>query len=196
MNDEKQDFKKQWRHSGSTFHASFHSSKITQKCPVDGCNHRISKCEKFEAISFEELHNKAKEKNFCFFLSWRKHAAKECQRAHKCGIDNCEKKQNRMLHHKTKITVAEKPNESTNLTSNLESVLVLMQIASRVFGGEGRFEDTLAACDTGSNQAWIDEELPNKLKFNGETISFNVTGIHGTELTTCKKVQASIGREN
>ena len=43
--------------------------------------------------------------------------------------------------------------ESTNLTSNSESVRGLMQVARvRIFGQDEQLEDTLAACDTSSTQ--------------------------------------------
>ena len=42
-----------------------------------------------------------------------------------------------------KLAVADKPNESTNPTSNVESVLVLLQmVRAQVFVEQGRFEDT------------------------------------------------------
>ena len=37
------------------------------------------------------------------------------------------------------------------------------------------------------------EEILNKMKINGKTISSDVKSIHGTPLTTCKITQASIG---
>ena len=72
-----------------------------------------------------------------------------------------------------------------------------MQIAQvRIFGDEGQFEDTLAVCDTGFTQTWGDEGLLEKLELRGEPVSLNVTGIHGTQITTCRAVQATIGPAN
>ena len=72
-----------------------------------------------------------------------------------------------------------------------------MQIARvRIFGDEGQFEDTLAVCDTGSTQTWVDEDLLEKLELRGEPVSLNVTAIHGTQITTCRAVQATIGPAN
>ena len=87
--------------------------------------------------------------------------------------------------------------EVTNLTSNVESIRDLMQIAlDRIFGDEEKFEDTLAVCDTGSTQTWVYDELLEKLELRGEPVSLNVTGIHGTQITTCTAVQATIGPAN
>ena len=64
-----------------------------------------------------------------------------------------------------------------------------MQIARvRIFGQDGQFEDTLAACDTGSTRTWVDEDLLDRLQLDGEPVSLNVTGIHGTQSTSCQAV--------
>ena len=133
-----------------------------------------------------------------FFLPRKKHSAKKCQKSRKCGIDGSDKTHNRLLHQKKKQQFsAEKPKDSTNLTSNVESVLDLLQIARvRIFGENRRFQDTLAACYTGTTRTWVDEKVLEKLDITGELISFNVTGMHGTQLTTCKLAQAKIGPVN
>ena len=54
---------------------------------------------------------------------------------------------------------------STNLTINSESVRDLMQVARvKIFGQDGQFEDTLAACDTDSTQTWVDEDILDRLQ--------------------------------
>ena len=76
------------------------------------------------------------------------------------------------MHQKRKQQVsAEKPKDITNLTSNVESVSGLLQIARvRIFGENGLFEDTLAACDTGSTQTWVDDKTLDKLNITGDLI--------------------------
>ena len=87
--------------------------------------------------------------------------------------------------------------DNTNVTSNAESVCGLMQIALiRVFGNNGSKEDVLAACNTGSTQTWVDEEVFEKLDLEGREVSFNVTRIHGTQLQTSKTVDAKLGQAN
>ena len=126
------------------------------------------------------------------------HSAKIVQKK-KCGIDNCEKAHNRTLHYrkKSEVSSVSVKSESTNLTSNLESVRGLMQVARvRIFGQDGQLEDTLAACVTGSIQTWVDEDLFDRLQVDGATISLNVRGIHGTKSTSCQAVQVTIGPAN
>ena len=86
-----------------------------------------------------------KKKIYVFCLG-EKHSTKECKKSRKYRIDGCDKTHNRLLHQKKKQQVsAEKPKGRANLTSDVESVLGLLQIAKvQSFGENGNFEDTLA----------------------------------------------------
>ena len=112
---------------------------------------------KVETMSVDERYAAVKEKYLCFSCLGENHSAKECQKPRKCRVVGCDKTHTRLLHQKRKKQVsAEKPNDTTDLTSNVESVLGLLQIAGvRIFGENGRFEETLAACDTGSTETWL-----------------------------------------
>ena len=102
------------------------------------------------------------------------------------------KKKKKAITSETKTEI-----DNRNLTSNAESAHGLMQIARiRIFGNNGSKQDVLAACDTGSTQTWLDEEIFEKLAFEGQKVSFNVTGIHGTQLQTSKTVDAKLGLAN
>ena len=147
----------------------------------------------------QDRYDVAKEKRLCFACLSDNHVPKECPRKKKCGIDNCMKSHNKLLHYrkKSEVSSVSVKSESTNLTRNSESVRGLMQVARvRIFGRDGQFEDTLAACDTGSTQTWVDEDLFDRLQLGGETISLNVTGIHGTQSTSSQAVHVTIGPAN
>ena len=106
-------------------------------------------------MKIDDRYNVVREKRLCFCCLASDHSAKYCPRKRKCGIDGCEKNHNKLLHYKKKSD-KNKPTtktESTNLTSNTESVRGLMQIARvKIFGNDGKFEESLACCDTGSTQ--------------------------------------------
>ena len=162
----KPDFKKSSKSSESTFNANESKNKSEVKCPLDDSNHQIWNCDKFKNMKIEERFKFAKEKNLCFCCLGGTHSAKNCQRKRKCGINGCEKNHSRFLHYDqpSKAAKPETRTEGTNLTSNAEPVRGLMQIARvRIFGNDGQFEDTLACCDTGSTQTWVDEDLLQKL---------------------------------
>ena len=146
-------------------------------------------------MKIDERYNNAKEKNLCFCCLGDSHPAKDCPRKRKCGIDGCEKMQKKFLHHakKPEINKSTSKTEGTNLTSNAESFRGLKQIARvGILGREGQFEETLADCNTGSTQTWVDEDLLDKLELRGKPVSLNVTGVYGTQTTTCRAFQAII----
>ena len=191
------DFKKSSKSSESTFSSNDSKEKTEVKCPIEGGNHRIWNCEKFKNMKIDDRYNVAKDNKLCFCCLADNHLGKDCPRKRKCGIDNCEKFHNKFLHYKKKTDTSKPPTEVTNLTSNAEPVRGLMQIARvRIFGSEGQFENTLAACDTGSTQTWVDDQLLKKLDLDAETVSLNVTGIHGTKTTPCQTAHAAIGPAN
>ena len=195
----KPDFKKSPKPSESAFSSNDDKTRTENKCPIEGSNHRVWNCDKFKNMNIDERFNVVKEKKLCFCCLADNHAAKDCPRKRNCGVDGCEKTQNKLLHYKKRSENLKPINktEVTNLTSNVESIRGLMQIARvRIFGDEGKFENTLAVCDTGSTQTWVDEDLLEKLELRGEPVSLNVTGIHGTQITTCRAVQATIGPAN
>ena len=147
----------------------------------------------------QDRYDVAKEKRLSFACLSDSHAAKDCPRKKKCGIDNCEKTHNRLLYYrkKSEVSSVSVKSESTNLTSNSVSLRGLMQVARvRIFGQDGQFEDTLAACDTGSNRTWVDEDLLDRFHLDGETISLNVTGNNVTQSTSFQAVQVTIGPVN
>ena len=191
------DFKKSSKSSESTFSSNDSKEKTEVKCPIEGGNHRIWNREKFKNMKIDDRYNVAKDNKLCFCCLADNHLGKDCPRKRKCGIDNCEKFHNKFLHYKKKTDTSKPPTEATNLTSNAEPVRGLMQIARvRIFGSEGQFEDTLAACDTGSTQTWVDDQLLKKLDLDAETVSLNVTGIHGTKTTPCQTAHAAVGPAN
>ena len=195
----KPDFKKSPKPGESAFSSNDDKTRTENKCPIEGSNHRVWNCDKFKNMKIDERYNVVKEKKLCFCCLANNHAAKDCPRKSNCGVDGCEKTHNKLLHYKKRSENLKPINktEVTNLTSNVESIRGLMQIARvRIFGDEEQFEDTLAVCDTGSTQTWVDEDLLEKLELRGEPVSLNVTGIHGTPITTCRAVQATIGPAN
>ena len=193
------DFKKNPQSGESALCSNTDKDRLDSKCPLCNAKHRIWNCEKFKNMKTQDRYDVAKEKRLCFACFSDNHAAKESPRTTKCGIDNCEKTHNKLLQYrkKSEVSSVSVKSESTNLIRNSESARVLMKVARvRIFGQDGQFDDTLAACDTNPTQTWADEDLLDRLQLDGETISLNVTGIHGTQSTSCQAVQVTIGPAN
>ena len=62
----------------------------------------------------------------------------------------------------------------------------------RVHGNAGSLEDTMALCDTGSSQTWVDKELLEKLNLGAEEVTIHVAGIHGTSPLQSNKVEVTL----
>ena len=101
------------------------------------------------------------------------------------------------IMQKSQSSISQLPRQTTPILRVMLSEFGdLMQIASiRIFGREGQFEDTLAVCDTGSTQTWVEEDLLDKLELRREHVSRDVTGFQGTQ-TTCRAVQTTIASAN
>ena len=136
----KPDFKRSPKPSGSAFSSNDNKTRTENKCPIEGSNHRVWNCDKFKNMKIDERYNVVKEKKLCFCCLADNHAAKDCPKKRNCGFDGCEKTQNKLLHYKKKSENLKPINktEATKLTSNVESIRGLMQIAHvRIFGNEG-----------------------------------------------------------
>ena len=68
-------------------------------------------------------------------------------------------------------------------------------IPIRVHGNAGSHEDTIALCDTGSSQTWVDQELLEKLNLDGEEVTIHVAGIHAPLLFRVRKLKLYLGRQ-
>ena len=85
--------------------------------------------------------------------------------------------------------------EETNLTTVSKTIVrgALQVVSVRVHGKTGSHEDTMALCDTGSSQTWVDQELFANPNLDGEEVKNHVAGIHGTSVIQSKKVEVTLG---
>ena len=141
----------------------------------------------------EDKYSFVKPGKLCFGCLGSNHQIKAC-RIKRCGIGGCKRKLNRLLHPKVK------PDQ--NSTSTIANVKIvrqkgLLQVAVvRLFGLNGRVEDTWALCDTGSTQIWVDDNLIDKLGVECQDITLEVSCIHGTRSIKTRSVPIKVGRKN
>ena len=69
----------------------------------------------------------------------------------------------------------------------------LQMVPIRLHGKTGSHEAFMAFYDTGSSQIWVDQELLEKLNFDGEDVTIRFAGIHGTSPIQSKKVEVTLG---
>ena len=109
--------------------------------------------------------------------------------------DVCEKFHNRLLHKAVKSVELAVNKKETNLTTISKTIVrgAFQVFPIRVDGKIGSNEDTMALCDTGSSQTWIDQELLEKFYLDGEGKTILVAGIHGTSPVQSKRVEVKVG---
>ena len=107
----------------------------------------------------------------------------EDRKTRKCGIDGCEKVENRLLHKSVKSVESANSRGETSLTTSVKNIAqeALQVVIIRIHGNAGSHEDTIALCDTGSLQTWVDQELLEKLHL--EEKSDNSGGWYSRQLT-------------
>jgi hypothetical protein len=176
---------------------SNYSSKGSKECPLQDGTHRLWTCYKFKNKTVSERYDLVKQLRLCFSCLSADHRIRDCK-APKCGVNGCERRHNKLLHSNTPREV--KPDEvkkeaHPTLLSKSEAVdhKGLLQIVPlRVYGKHG-FTDTMAVCDTGSTQTWIDDAFRKKIGLAGTPTTLNIAGIHGTSEVDSHIVHMKIG---
>ena len=178
----------------SNFEAFVSDKRNTNQCPLQNGIHRIWQCEAFKKKSNDDRCKTVKEKKLWVSCLNSNHQIKDCK-TRKCGIDGCEKVHNRLLHKAVKSLEPLDKKEETNLTTISKNIGrgALQVDPIRVHGNAGSNEDTMALCDTGSSQTWVDQELLKKHNLDGEEVTIHVAGIHGTSPIQSKKVEITLG---
>ena len=70
----------------------------TTRCVMCAEPHPVWKCPSFACLSVDERWEVAKSEKLCFCCLSATHRSKDCLRAQVCGIDNCKKNHDRLLH--------------------------------------------------------------------------------------------------
>ena len=72
--------------------------KLTRFCKVCNDNHGVWLCEKFKKLNVANRWEEAKKLKLCYSCLGDDHMVMKCPRRRKCGIENCERTHNKMLH--------------------------------------------------------------------------------------------------
>ena len=170
--------------------ATENAEKVCVHCKKE---HQLWNFQEFKDLSLEDKFFFVKSEKLCFGCLGGNHQIKDC-RIKLCGIGGCKRKHNRLLHPKVK---ADQNSTNTIANGNIVRQKELLQVAAvRLFGLNGRIEDTWALCDTGSIQTWVDDTLIDILGVEGQDITLEVSGIHGTRSMKTRSVPIKVGRKN
>ena len=114
-----------------------------------------------------------------------------------CGINGCQSKHNRMLHSEQKsASTTEDSSQASNVSAaaigKCNEVSSFLQIAPVSVRYGRRQLQTYAFMDTGSTVSFIDKSLRRKLQAEGNGVTLNVAGIHGTKDLLTEKVRITV----
>ena len=149
-------------------------------CPQADGTHKIWNCPIFKSMNVTDLYAAVRKERLCYGCLGKGNAIKDCK-VHQCGINECTKKHNRLLHSKNQMdesshavnVSAATMNQSNQVTSFLQIVPVSVQ------SGGNRLT-TYAVLDSGSTVSFIDQSVKHQLQAKGTDVTLNIAGIHGT----------------
>ena len=182
------------------------TSKPTSKSNAIECvfkdgEHKLWECPKFKAQTVKQRFENVKKFNLCFICFSNKHPAKDCKSQHKCGVDGCNKRHNRILHS-TPAKEEDQP-ATVSASSNLLTIpqsghLQLIKVVVSNPHSNKR-QTVVALCDSGSTVSYVDQTVSDDLKLRVmRDITMNVAGILGQNDMRSQQawlhVQPKIGR--
>ena len=188
--------KEKWFSESSNVSASSNANETKQmqnnNCPLADGTHKIWNCPKFRSMNVTDRYAAARKERLCYGCLGKGQAIKDCN-VHPCGINGCNKKQNRLLHSENQrgegsraVNVsAATINQSNQVTSFLQIVPVSVQ------SGGNRLT-AYAFLDSVSTVSFIDQSVKDQLQAKGTDVTLNIAGIHGTQDLRTEKVPITI----
>ena len=143
-------------------------------------------------MSVKDRYVAVRKERLCYGCLGKGYAIKDCK-VKACGINECTKKHNHLLHSENQIdegnhavnVSAATINQSNKNTSFLQIVPVLIQ------SGRNQHKN-YAFLDSGSTVSFINQIVQEKLQAAGTDVTLNITGIHGTRDLKTEKVPLKI----
>ena len=180
--------------SGTSRQRSFHAEAKGHKrnCKVCHGNHGAWACDQFKAADVNKRWDIAKQQHLCFRCLGDDHSGKSCQRTRICGIDNCKKNHNRLLHRSqpqqitakdSNFQVAAPPMEGDRHSSfranhiNRESV-PLRTVPVILRNGDKKITVN-ALLDDGSTKTYINASVAAELEIQGQSHRITVDVVNG-----------------
>ena len=165
----------------------------SRSCQMCSEQHGIWQCKQFKQLSVSDRKKKAADKALCFKCLGAGHYARLCPRKHfRCRAPSCGKEHHTLLHSEEKNTRVETKelqpsgndgeNKVVAATGAGESRVCLGVLPVKVRPKNGiRSVETYALLDSGSEVTICSEKLARSLNVRGETSSFNLIGITGSQ---------------
>lgn len=138
-------------------------------------DHRIYSCNAFKILEIDKKWDFVTKNSLCISCLSKFHNLKTCKRRQNCGISNCSRPHNRLLHKldnqtptKTKTTCAVKEiDNEKNCHINVSHNRVLLKIVPIQIEGTKKTIETYALLDEASTVSLIDQDLAEELGLDG-----------------------------
>ncbi|XP_075151975.1 uncharacterized protein LOC142226001 [Haematobia irritans] len=143
-----------------------------KKCLIcqGGCRY-LHECDLFQGVNVDERWKKVKELRLCFCCLKPYHQVNSCFAKNVCGINQCTRKHNRLLH-KDEINQTEEnvhcPDERVSCHVDKRNVDVLFQIIPIKLYHQEKEVSIYAFIDDGANATMLDWEVARQLGMKGK----------------------------
>ncbi|XP_075157703.1 uncharacterized protein LOC142230970 [Haematobia irritans] len=182
-------------------------------------NHHLSQCSKFKNAATAERWKIVKDNHLCFCCMKTGHTAFKCTNRRQCGISNCLKFHNRLLHENKNVNTAEvNKNKQTNESArdhtesitlnvvdidessvstiidndlNIKSLFKFLPVTLK--GPKGT-QQIMAFIDDGSKVSLLEEDVAKELGFHGPKNNLTLGWIGGRKsIETSMTINLEIG---
>ncbi|XP_046346812.2 uncharacterized protein LOC124127462 [Haliotis rufescens] len=142
--------------------------------------HFVSECEKFTALSYDEIVNFIRSKRLCFRCLRKGHLSKDCRSNITCT--KCQRRHNALLHREEAQVIQHDTIQTSSCLSSAMGVgletdgtctMVIMPVKVLMKGGLRAIE-TYAFLDPGSSASFCTESLMRQLGASGKPMKLNI----------------------
>ena len=159
------------------------------ECPACADSHSLTGCKKFEEMSSVRRMELVREKRLCLCCLKPGHGIKKCLSKNSCRVEGCQSKHNTKLHDAPSLipkrvgdsaNLSDVPTQGFNGHCRTTSSVLLLVVLIRV-SANGRFFETKALLDSGSQLTLVRQDVVDKLGLEGTTQDIRFGTFHGMD---------------
>lgn len=159
------------------------STKKYDKCPNCQKSHILTDCQNFKKLDIDEKWKFVTSKKLCFYCLKPSHNIYSCRVKQKCGIENCQKFHNNILHnldnHKkinevsmSNVSLPNKDNDQDRIVEKInffqeDNPTILLRIIPVKLRGPKKEISTYALLDEAATTTMIDSKVAQEIGLDG-----------------------------
>ena len=159
------------------------------ECPACKEAHSLSWCQTFEEMPSERRMELVREKRLCLCCLKPGHGIKKCLSQNTCRVTGCQSKHNTKLHDAPALfpgRVSDSSNSSEDVIQGFNghcrtvSSVLLMVVPIKI-SANGKFVETKALLDSGSQLTLVRQDIVDELGLEGPTQDLRFGTFHGID---------------